>query len=186
MSPVLYLRVRHALRNLSILTLFMLLAACSGGSSSAGAGGSGQGSLAIQLTDAPTAAVSEVNVHIVGLKIKPSGSPVQTLDFPGQTVDLLSLQNATELMVKAQVPAGHYDLVQIELDQNGSSVLENNQTKPLQIPSGEIKVLGGFDVAVDGTTTVLLDFKAGASLIQAGNGGWLLKPVILQAKVTKS
>ena len=51
-------------------------------------------------------------------------------------------------------------------------------TLPLRIPSQEIKILGGFRVDDDGTTTITLDFDAERSLVKLGNGEWLLKPVI--------
>lgn len=186
MVSVLMSNARYILRATAAVALMVLLAACGGGGSTTGAGNtSGQGTLAVQLTDTP-AGVSAVNVDIVGLQIKPSGSSVRTLGFAGKTVNLMSLKSAKELMVAAQVPAGSYEYIQVSLDQSGSSVVVDNQRKPLTIPSQEIKVLGGFDVRANGTTTLLLDFNADASLVQAGNGTWLLKPVILQANVTNS
>lgn len=186
MTPSSYTTIRRLGEILLAGALIGLLAACGGGSSSAGAGASGQGALAIRMTDAPLDSVSQVNVRIVGLKIKPSGSPVQTLNFQPRTVDLLTLQNSTQLMIVANVPAGHYDFIQVELDESGSSVVDGGQAKPLKIPSQEIKVLGGFQVNPDSTTNVLLDFDANASLLQTGGGNWQLKPVILQANVTAS
>ncbi len=44
----------------------------------------------------------------------------------------------------------------------------------------EIKILGGFVVADDTTTTITLDFDVEQSLVLLGNGGWLLKPVIIK------
>lgn len=185
MTPISYTTIRRLVEILFAGALIGMMAACGGGSSSAGAG-AGQGTLAIRMTDAPLDSVSQVNVRIVGLKIKPSDSSVQTLNFQPKTVDLLTLQNSTQLMIVAAVPAGHYDFIQVELDESGSSVVDNGQVKPLKIPSQEIKVLGGFQVQVDGTTNVLLDFDANASLLQTGGGNWQLKPVIAQANVTAS
>lgn len=171
------------------VVLALVLAACSDGSASSGGGSessAGQGTLEVQLTDAPSDAVSAVNVHIVGLKIKPSNGPVQELAFPGATVNLLALQNRQQRLTLEQVPADSYQFMQVQLDEGQSNVVVNGDVLPLKIPSQEIKVLGGFDVFEDGQTTVLLDFDAHQSLIQQGNGQWLLKPVILMAAVSAS
>lgn len=179
-------------QSLSILitgvAMAFVLGACGSGDSSSGVDGtaSGSGILAVQLTDAHTDSVSQVNVHIVGLMVKRSNAPVETLGFAGRTVELLALENTTELMIEAEVPAGSYEFIQVELDESLSNVVENGDTKPLQIPSEEIKVLGGFEVEADGATTVLLDFDAEESLMKRGDGQWLLRPVILLANVTMS
>jgi hypothetical protein len=44
-----------------------------------------------------------------------------------------------------------------------------------------VKILQGFTVEENETTEITLDFDADASLVQLGNGGWLLKPVIIHA-----
>jgi hypothetical protein len=138
------------------------------------------GTLAVRLTDAPVADATEVNVHIVGLTLKRVGSPVERIANDVGTFDLLALTDTSALLVSASVPAGAYEFIQVDLSEDGSSITEagTGDEFPLQIASDEVKVLNGFTVNDDGTTDVLLDFDAAASLRHVGNGSWLLTPVI--------
>ena len=88
------------------------------------------------------------------------------------------------LLVTLSVESGTYEFFQVDLDESGSYVVESGEEKPLQIPSTEIKVLGGFEVPEGEATTLLLDFDVDQSLVQEGNGEWLLKPVIVMQQVT--
>jgi len=160
------------------------LAACGGGSSSGAASGQGNGVLQVRLTDAHTDEVTAVNVAIVSLKAKPAGQPPIQIPVLFKSVDLLTLQNTSELLADATLAAQHYEYIMVELDASQSSIVENGQLKPLQIPNSAIKVLGGFDVLVNGETTILLDFDAESSLNRLGNQQWLLNPVILMKDVT--
>ena len=86
------------------------------------------------------------------------------------------------------VMAGNYEFIRVELSENGSSIVEagTGAVHPLRIASDQISVLGGFTVHATGTTDVLLDFDAEASLRHLGNGGWLLTPVISQVSQTSN
>ena len=166
---------------ISVSLLGLALAACNGGSYNPSAP-AGTGQLTVQLTDAPTAQVSEINVFVTGLTVKPKNGPVQRIANNIGRVDLLTLKNTTKQLVDLGVDAGDYEFVQVELDQSRSDVKESvsGETKPLQIASQEVKVLGGFNVPLGGGTTVVLDFKADQSISHLGNGDWLLTPVITQ------
>lgn len=181
-------KIRLIVMLITGVAMTAVLGACGGGDSSSGAGGtaSGSGTLAVRMTDAHTDSVSEVNVRIVGLTVKRADAPVERLDFPGRNIELLALENTSELLTTAEVAAGSYEFIQVELDQSQSNVVDSGDTKPLQIPSEKIKVQGGFEVGPDGTTTLLLDFDAEESLVKRGDGQWLLRPVIVLANVTTS
>lgn len=171
------------IRTLGILTvalLLMPLLACNGSSNSPTASNT-SGSLRINLKDAPTDQLSAVTVYISGLKVKASGMPVQTLAADIGPVNLLDLQTDPIQLVAAAVDPGDYQYIQVELDPSQSSVTETDTQAvlPLQIPSSKIKILGGFTVDANNETTVTLDFNADKSLIQRGNGSWLMKPVIV-------
>jgi len=175
---------KTALRTLAILSALLPLAACGGGSPSAP---SGPARLQIRLTDAPTNGATAINVHIVGLMIKRAGDiAAEKITNDVGIHDLLQLQGTSALLAAAEVDPGDYEFVQVELDQSDSTVTEESSgdTVPVRIASEEIKVLGGFTVMEDHTTTVLLDFDAQASLRHLGNGDWVLTPVISQANVS--
>ena len=169
-----------------MLTLSLLaawLGACGGGHSSpttpAGA------NLMINMTDAATDEVSQLNVYITGLTVKATGGSVMRIADNVGLVDLMALRNSSRLLAAADVQPGSYEFVQVDLDQSRSNVVDKaGMTQPLKIPSQEIKVLGGFTVMSSGVTTVTLDFKADQSLEHLGNGEWLLRPVIVQSNVS--
>ncbi len=82
-------------------------------------------------------------------------------------------------MASGSVSPGTYQFIRINLDEALSNVVDMAGTqKALKIPSGEIKILGPFEIQEDGTTTITLDFDADKSLVQQGDGDWLLQPVI--------
>jgi hypothetical protein len=177
-------RLRIAtLAGFAVALLVSWLVACSDSDSPSAPTGSTV--LRVELTDAPTDELAAVNVYISGLTVKPVDGPVERITNDVGLVDLLSLQDSSELLVIAEVEPGDYEFIRVELNEAASSVVDaaTNEQLPLKIPSTEIKVLGGFVVAPDQTTTVLLDFDANQSLVQQGNGNWLLKPVIVLAGV---
>ena len=162
-----------------------LLAGCSSDSPTAGE----NSFLAVQLTDAPTDEVSEIQVYIAGLTVKHDQMPVERIAADIGLVDLLTLTGgATELLATVPAEPGTYQFIQVELDETQSFVIETatGDQKPLQIASDEIKVVGGFEVFEDMTTTLTLDFDAEQSLVQLGNGDWLMKPVIVLDGVDQS
>lgn len=142
---------------------------------------SGGGNLALRLTDAPLDDVDEVNIYFTSVTAKPVDQPVQemTLTLPENPIDLLSLTDTTVSFATGAVEPGEYEFVHINIDEEQSYLLENGVRKSLRVPSEEIKVLGGFSVADDRTTTVTLDFDAEKSLVRLGNGEWLMVPIVV-------
>lgn len=159
------------------------LVSCSDSDSPSAASGT---MLRVELTDAPTDELSAVNVYISGLKVKPTTGPVVRIANDIGPIDLLTLRDTSELLVAAEVEPGDYEFIEVQLDEAGSSVVDaaTNEELPVKVPSEKIKVLGGFTVAPDATTTVLLDFDADRSLKRRGSGEWLLEPVILLANAS--
>lgn len=158
------------------------LSGCGGGSGESSSGSGPYGGLSVYLTDAPTDEVASVFVAITGLKVKTSGSSVERNILANtRIIDLLTLQNARELLVTASVQAGTYQYIQVKLDEDQSYVIlkSDGSRQPIRIPSEEIKVLGGFTIHEGVQTNLVLDFDANKSLVKLGGGGWLLKPVII-------
>jgi hypothetical protein len=77
------------------------------------------------------------------------------------------------------VDPGGYEFIHINIDERRSNVVEKSVRKSLQVPSEEVKIVGGFTVDNDHTTTITLDFNAKSSLVRLGNGEWLLRPVVV-------
>ena len=53
----------------------------------------------------------------------------------------------------------------------------------VEIPSGEVKLNRGFDVAEAGATMMLLDFDGDRSIRETGNGRYIMSPVIAVVSV---
>jgi hypothetical protein len=156
--------------------LGVLAAACSDSPSSP----SGSGNLRLMLTDAP-AGVDQVNIYFTSVDAKPVGGPVERLQLELATnpIDLLTLDDRVIGFATGAVEPGDYEFIHINIDQDRSYLVENGVRKPLRTPSQEIKVVGGFSIDDDETTTLTLDFDADASLNKLGNGDWMLRPVVI-------
>jgi hypothetical protein len=120
------------------------------------------------------------------LQVKRSEEPEAHIAVDIGLVELLSLENTSQLLAAVDIEPGTFEHIMVELDQDASWVREKDSElqKPLQIASETIKVLGGFEVTEGSETTVLLDFDAEQSVRQTGNGEWLLVPVIVLANVS--
>ena len=173
----------HRIILLSVLSVVILtvltLVACDGPTAP-----SRSPNLVVRLTDAHTENVDEVNLFFTSVTAKPMDGPTYSLDLdlmPNNPQDLLLLQDMVITLATAIVPLGMYDFLMINLDEELSDLVLKDPSGmhvPLQIPSEEIKILGGFEVTAGGLTTITLDFHVEESLVSLGNGDWLLTPLI--------
>jgi len=172
---------RMPLRALAALAAAAVLAvSCSGSGSPTSP--SGSSNLRLLLTDDPIDDVTEVNIYFTSVTVKPVGGPVEhnlPLVLDPNPVNLLDLADDTTGFASGFVPAGDYEFIHVNIDPVLSNIVENGVEKPLQVPSKEIKIVGGFNVDASQLTTLTLDFDAAASLVLLGNGQWLLKPVVV-------
>ena len=145
----------------------------------------GFGSVKVSMTDAP-AAYDQVNVVIREVRIHSAAAGEDdgwfVVESDPATYDLLSLQNGVfvTLGIASSIPAGAYDEVRLVLG-DGSTIVVDGATHDLKVPSGMqsgIKLKGLFEVPDGGRVEVLLDFDAARSVVETGNGKYLLKPVI--------
>ena len=167
---------------------------------------SGSGSLRVMMKDSPfhdAAAVlvtfKEVSVH------QDTDADFTKLPFAGgdlRTCDLLRLQDAWDVLGIGTLDAGHYTQVRLLVQDAKLYVGKDPSTGdpcgpgdiahvtglipptgdgnplPLTIPSGEVKLNREFDVPEGGTTTLRLDFDGEHSIIETGNGVYMMKPVV--------
>ena len=146
--------------------------------------GSGNGILAVRLTDAP-AAYDAVNIAVESVRVHvDSGDSVSgwyTISDSPSMYDLLQFTGGRDtLIAEGEIPAGHYSQIRLLIG-NGSNVVVGGVTHPLEIPSGsqsglklniQATIIGGVKYVL------LLDFDASRSIVVTGNGRYLLKPVI--------
>ena len=185
--------MRTSYRNALIaLPLPFLFAACGGGDG----GDAGTGTLHVSLTDAPACGFEHVYVTVNKVRVHASASAADTdsgwtdiaLSTP-QKIDLLSLTNGvlTDLGT-APLPAGQYQQLRLVLSPNQGNTLANfvvvtgsGTEQALATPSGTqsgYKIIQPFTVQTNTLVDLVLDFNACKSVVQQGNGGYSLKPVV--------
>ncbi|MDE2201252.1 MAG: DUF4382 domain-containing protein [Burkholderiaceae bacterium] len=178
---------------LMALPLPFLIAACGGGGGDSGTASTG--TLSVAMTDAPACGFDHVYVTVNKVRVNASASAADTdagwtdiaLATP-QKIDLLSLTNGvlTDLG-SAPLPAGQYQQLRLVLSPNQGGTLANSVVptgsteQPLATPSGTqsgYKIIQPFTVQPNTLVDLVLDFNACKSIVQQGNGGYSLKPVV--------
>jgi hypothetical protein len=159
---------------------------------------SGAGTLNLMIKDSPYSdakallvTFSEVSAHR-----SESGEGRTNLTFAGgatsRTCDLKKLVDAQDVLGVGTLAEGHYTMIRLVVSSavlyfdNPSAGAACAPTLPtpdgrretLTIPSGEVKLNRGFDVAASGATTILIDFDGERSVVELGNGSYRMTPVI--------
>jgi hypothetical protein len=185
-----------------------MLAACGGGSTT----GTGTGTVAASITDAPSCGYDHVYVTVDKVQINSStdGSGTWsdfTIPASLSRIDLLNLTNgALESLGQVALNAGTYQQLRLVLAPNvsGSATLSNavvpsGQTTefelktPSAVQSGiKVNTRMPFTVAAGTLVDLVLDFNACKSIVTTGKGnghgasGYLLKPVVTATPVVVS
>jgi hypothetical protein len=161
----------------AIMAFGALLSGCSKDEKS---GDNGTASVAVRLTDAP-GNYDEVNVDITGVEITGSGGQVTSLNINPGIYNLLDFTNGTDtLIATGDINAGTISQVRLILGSN-NTVIVDSVVYPLSTPSA---MQSGLKLQVHKTFVagvaymLLLDFDANQSIVELGNGGYQLKPVI--------
>ncbi|MCD6062581.1 MAG: hypothetical protein K0R82_492 [Flavipsychrobacter sp.] len=142
---------------------------------------SGKATLSMRLTDGP-ADYDAVYLDIQKVEVTMAGqSPVAlTLVRPG-IYDLLKFRNGTDtLLGQAVVPSGSIEQIRLVLGSNNTVVVDS-VSYPLTTPSGQtsgIKLNLNDSLIAGNAYNIWIDFDAGKSIHQTGNGKYMLKPVI--------
>ena len=166
---------------------------------------SGSGSLRVMLKDSPFHDASAVLVTFNEVSVHQDTdadfTPLKfAADATSRTCDLLRLQkdNAQDVLGIGTLDAGHYTQVRLAVaeaklylgapstgDACGPGLIPPAGTPiALTIPSGEVKLNREFDVPEGGTTLMSLDFDGDHSIIQTGNGSYMMKPIIAVVSVS--
>ena len=140
----------------------------------------GTATLRIKLTDAP-ANYEEVNVDIQGVEIHSDADGWIPLTTNAGVYDLLDYVNGTDtLLASDELPAGTVSEIRLKLG-NNNSIKVDGQIYPLTTPSAQqsgLKLKLHTVLEDDVTYVILLDFDAAKSVVETGNGKYILKPVI--------
>ena len=140
--------------------------------------------LEIRMTDDP-AAFNAVYIDLKDVQINVTGDDDKGWQsLPGVHAgiyNLLDLVNDKDtLLVNADIPSGKLHQIRLVLGSNNSIVL-NGVTIPLETPSAQqsgLKLNVQQNVNGGILYTMVLDFDAARSIVQTGNGKYILKPVI--------
>jgi len=108
-------------------------------------------------------------------------------------VDLMRMRGGVLYeLCTANLGTGHYQQVRLVVMPNtGATPPYNNSVMtmdgtmhPVDMP-GDIKIVHSFNVAVGTTTELTLDFNAGLSMHQRGNGSYFMQPVVSATSMMK-
>ena len=167
----------------------------------------GNGTLSLSLTDAPIDDTSVTGVYITvdSLKYHKKNNSWATFEeFEGpQTVNLLDLQDSSILLGDMIMEAGQYNQIRFILGgqentqgqgqgrgqgQGGPPTspgcyieFSGGTQEALFVPSGGqsgYKATGSFRVPTNGNVKVTADFDVRKSVVETGNGRYILKPTI--------
>ena len=78
-------------------------------------------------------------------------------------------------MGSAELTAGKYTQIRLAIDD--AILYIGNESTPIKIPSGNIKLVKNFNIEENETTTLTLDFDAQKSVHEAGDK-YIMKPTI--------
>ncbi len=140
----------------------------------------GEGRVVFTITDAAAdmGSVTSVMVTIDSIRVHSDTEGWVTVSSTAKTFDLLKLkaEASQELMADVQLKEGSYQ--QLRLDISKVVVVDADGEHQAKLPSGELKVVGGFDVSANSTAVAKFDFIANESLHVTGNGEYILAPVV--------
>lgn len=173
---------------LIIATLFLIISCDISDDSNTGTD-SETGTLRVYLTDAP-ADYEEVWIDIEEVRIHPNENDETENDDEGWItvsdnpvrVNLLDLTNGKfEVLGETELEAGQYSQIRLILGED-NEIVKDGVTHLLDTPSAQqsgLKMNINADIEGDQVYTLLLDFDASRSIVEAGNSGkYLLKPVL--------
>lgn len=161
------------------------------------------GSLQVKMTDAP-GHYEEVWVDVQSVRVHQTQTAetsaeesdqeaeeegwITIMDEPTR-IDLLTLRNGNEITLgEAELDPGTYSQLRLILGDNNEVVIDG-ESHDLMTPSQQesgTKLNINATVEEDQTYTLLVDFDAGRSIVQTGNGMYILKPVLRAVNLSET
>ena len=159
--------------------------------------GDGTGTLVLKITDAPAelniskavVTISKVQVHMAGSGSNESGDN-QTAENESASAesgwftvvegpveyDLVAIKDVKEVLGSKELEAGRYTQVRLSVD--SALVTIDGKESNLEIPSSSVKLIRGFTIEANKTTTLTLDFDAQESIKLTGSDKYIMRPTI--------
>lgn len=147
--------------------------------------------------DAAVDDVTEVNVQIAAIWLKPAGAgPAFQLPLTQTplTVDLLAhgTDNAAVLVDEAVIAPGSYDWLVMDVNAEFDSVYDSyvktntGGMEEIRVPSGRVRLVSGFEVEANQGVEFLFDWDLRTGLVDPpGQPGYFLKPAFRMIDVTE-
>ncbi len=151
--------------------------------------GSNTGILKLQITDAPSAlniskalvTISKVEVHLAPGTANESTEDNEStgwftvVEGPVQ-YDLIAIKDVKEVLGSKTLAVGKYTQVRLSVDKAVATI--DGAEHDLSVPSDKIKLIRGFDIESDKTTTLTLDFDAAESIKPTSKDNYVMNPTI--------
>jgi Domain of unknown function (DUF4382) len=168
-----------------ILVLALIAVGCGGGSGGSGEA-QGAGRVTMLIGDAPIDDLTKVWITVSEVELNMTGGKKDVVLNPPQRIELLSLQNLTEVLLSEEIVSGRINKVRLLLD--NLEILRASSTSPddlevLDVPAGgwiELNPQGGIEVRAGETITIFIDVDLERSLhvVQGGNGSYEFRPQV--------
>lgn len=164
-----------------VLAATMIFTACNKKDSTTPSDKSQMANVSFYLTDDP-ANYDAVYIDIQQVEVTMEGSAAVALTpvRPG-VYNLLDFRNGLDtLLLRADLPAGKIGQIRLILGSNNSVVIDG-QSYALNTPSAQesgLKLNLQQEFVAGGAYVVWIDFDAGKSIVETGNGKYNLKPVV--------
>jgi hypothetical protein len=180
------MKMKSLLKLSLIALLFIGFASCSSDDSK---NNEGNAKLSIRLTDAP-GDYDAVFIDVQEVVIKYNGGQEDlNLGINAGVYDLLELTAGVNvLLFDDEVPAGTISQIRLILGDDNTIVVDG-QSYPLATPSAQqsgLKIQVNENLEAGILYEFMLDFDVDKSIVQQGNGGFSLKPVIRATTVAGS
>jgi hypothetical protein len=146
---------------------------------------SGTTKVQIRMTDAP-GNFEKINLSVKEIVLVSAGKPYvfasttakfNILDFR------IGSSNPDILVASGEMPSGEITEIRLVLNDSGNTIVVGGVESDLTTPSGQssgikVKLTANPSLVSGVTYSLLLDFDAAKSIVSAGNGKYLLKPVV--------
>ena len=137
------------------------------------------GTVEVRAMDAPPTGVSRIMVTARNVQIHKADASEDswtTVVSQEKTFDLVAIQSAEMFLGSANVSAGNY--TQIRLDVSKVVVTIDGKEITAKLPSDKLKVVRSWEVTAGQKTILTLDFEADEFVVITGNDQAQVKPVI--------
>jgi hypothetical protein len=136
------------------------------------------------MIDAPIANADEINITINAVSVNGPDGWIDLAVTPARYNLLELMNNAGVTLADQDLPEGDYGEIRLVIECDGDEAPEivfNDESFPLTVPSGctsGFKLKGEFTLVAGQATVLIMDFDAGKSIHQTGNGKYMLNPVV--------